>query len=99
MAMKMNKKNYAEIMEDNIVFLNKYAPKCMTTSHIEDVLKRSIELEYPDQQGLEESKWQALKEFLYEEIIHRREYSASKSFEVVLEEMNRLFPNPKENAK
>lgn len=48
------------------------------------------------QQALEESKWQALKEFLYLEIINRREYSASKSFEVVLEEMNRLFPNPKE---
>lgn len=57
MSMKMNKKNYAEIMEDNITFLNKYAPKCMTTSHIEDILRRSVELEYPEQSEQRPSEW------------------------------------------
>lgn len=32
-----------------------------------------------------------LKEFLYSEIIERRDYSASKSFELVLEEINTIF--------
>lgn len=41
------------------------------------------------------SKIEQLKSFLHEEIIERREYSSSKSFEVVLEKIDELFPTPK----
>lgn len=39
-----------------------------------------------------------LKEFLYGEIIERRPYSASKSFEVVLEEIERLHSLPTDKS-
>lgn len=45
-------------------------------------------------QERENANWQELKQFLYNEIIERRDYSSSKSFEVVLEEMERLIPSP-----
>jgi hypothetical protein len=36
------------------------------------------------------TKIEEIKQFLYEEIIHRRQYSASKSFEVVLQFIEEL---------